>query len=1201
MSRGGPAGGGAWWAPLRRAAGEGGAGPPEGGRALALLAAAAAALLLLWLLLGPGGAALSLAAGAACGWRWAGGARRAPRRQQQQQPLRPRRDAAPCAKRTAAEGAANGGLRAGGPRCCPGRNSLALPPHFVLPPRRRYPIHQAQYGSLGTLPSICWDGYQRKNRLSTRHSNAVQSPVTVKIARPDSNIGRSPLLEQLSYPVSFSATLDNTLDPCAKEAVLSALKESRKRAMMEEEEEEENHPQGLPSGQESKRRRHGSGGSGQFLLEPLVANGVAASVVPKLGSLKRSLLSHGLDDVSSKRSRTSSISSVNSLCVGGIPSSIRNAIASSYSSSQGLAELWKRTGQSTSPLSSPASSRSQTPERPSKKARSLESSLVEEKVPQASGASTPAKADKEVQEEEAAETPVSRHSSLELCSSPGSSRKRKRRIQLLATRRPDHLFALPPPPQLGYSATSEDLDADKQVTLQRFNKVLEEKATADSAPEPPVETSSAPSALSFPLRPAQPLPVLTVVTAAVGTNPLLESLKKMQGEQSCSVQAAAVTEAAQSLTPAASLDLTTVPPATTPEAKPITLGVPVSLVAAAPSPAVTEPTSGVATASSSEPGQTPARPPSAPRPSVLEMLVSPPTSQPAAVAASAAPSPMPVLKPLFGSLAKSDGLAFSSSSSSSSTPVSAASSPAPAPGVVPTLGLPCGAPGSTFKPIFGAPPAPSTTVAPLAVATTTAAASFFTFKQSPQPAPAHRMPGSHPTSCASGFPGLLEAVVAAPGSSSAVTSITPASVSKPVFSFGLAMPAAPGGSTTAAAAAATTAAASAAQPFLFGSLPSTTTSGTAASAPIFQFGKAAAATATEPALSLGASPAFSQGPTSSTPGPAATTAAAATSFSIFGSGVPACLAPAATTQQPAPLTFGSCSTAFSAAFGTPSKPPPPYSAGASQLTVDVGAPEGRQAASKPGPGGPPSFGAHFSFAGSALQPSTQPAFGSTAQAPLGGSGLLASFGPKSTGQPAFGATTSVFSFGTATTSAAVPSFGANTQTTSSSGTGGSVFGGSAPSSFPFGAASQPATAAAGSAFGLGAATGGVSAGGPTGGFGFGSGQSGAAGAAPPFGSSLAQQPPLGSQNQGTPFAFSTTPEGKPAFGGAPTPTFGQGLPAPGGGTAGSSLSFGASIAPAFGGAATTFGPTTPAFSIGAGSKVGSRQRLQARRHNTRKK
>lgn len=57
------------------------------------------------------------------------------------------------------------------------------------------------------------------------------------------------------------------------------------------------------------------------------------------GSLKRGLASQCPDDCSNKRSRTSSLSSLNNTYTGGIPSSLRNAIASSYSSSRGLTQV----------------------------------------------------------------------------------------------------------------------------------------------------------------------------------------------------------------------------------------------------------------------------------------------------------------------------------------------------------------------------------------------------------------------------------------------------------------------------------------------------------------------------------------------------------------------------------------------------------------------------------------------------------------------------------------------------------------------------------------------------------------------------------------------------------------------------------------------------------------------------------------------
>ncbi|XP_054857161.1 nuclear envelope pore membrane protein POM 121-like [Eublepharis macularius] len=1056
-------------------------------------------------------------------------------------------------------------------------NHLTPPTHFAL--RRRYPIQQAQYATLGTLPSICWDSYRRKTRLTAHNSVMVQSPVTVKIARPDSNIGRSPMLEELASPLAFSPVPNNTLDPCAKETVLNALKESRKRNV----EDDDN---SFQSGQENKRRRRDSSGSGQSAFEPLVANGAPASLVPKPGSLKRSLISHSLDNCSSKRSRTSSLSSVNSLYVGGIPSSIRNAIASSYSSTRGLSQLWKKSGLSNSPLSSPASSRSQTPERPNKKARYPDSSLTEAESHRSS-TSTPVKANTEMQVEMNAETPVqNRRSSVHLQSSSGSGGKRKRKIQLLSARRGDH-FTLPPPPQLGYAITSEDLDAEKKAALQWFNKVLEDKT--DSTPSTSAETASPLNTPSSSLILAKPASVPLAVMAT-GTNSLLESLKKMQDGQSGAVQAdsCSAAQTPETTAPAVSLDLGSPVSMTPSEAKPsLTLSIPSSLAApssSAPQPASTM--SSLVSTSSSELGQTPSRPSSAPKPSILfGILTSPPASQPAPAAAAAAASSVsntaPVFKPIFGNMTKTDSPGFSAGSAS----VAVAASP----GTVPSSASPSVTPSSsTFKPIFGNVPPPAAAAPP---ATTTP--SFFAFKHTPQPAPG--LPATA-SSTSSGFPTVSESVVTMAMSSSATTSSTTVSMNTPVFSFGLGVPtSAPAPSTTTAVTAPSS------QSFLFGVPSSGAVASNATATPLFQFGKLA--TAAGPSNTL-ASSAFSQASASTAESGPSSATTAAMGFSIFSSGG----STAATTQAPSaappstqpPLTFGSGPSAFSGAFGTASKPPPPYTGDASQLTFEPTVPDGQQQqqqqlTTKP-TASPVSFGTPFNFSGSVAQPAAQPAFGSTTQTTFGGTGPLTSFGSKSTTQPAFGATTSIFSFGTATTSA-MSGFGSNTQTTNS-GTGGSVFGSSTVSPFTFGASNPPT--AAGSTFGIGtSAAAGSST--PMVGFSFG-GQSGTVGAATPFASSLAQNP-LGAQNQSAPFAFSIpgTPESKPAFGGTPTPTFGQSSPAPGGTTGGSNLPFGTPITPAFGGAGPTFGPPTPAFSIGAGSKTMSRQRLQARRQHPRKK
>ncbi|XP_069470877.1 nuclear envelope pore membrane protein POM 121C isoform X2 [Ambystoma mexicanum] len=343
---------------------------------------------------------------------------------------------------------------------------------FALTPRRRYPIQQTQYALLGAMPTVRWDGYQRKNVLTAKNSSVVHSPVTVKIAPPDSRIARSPVFEKLPSPV-LASDVNIVPDPCARETVLNALKASRKRVV----DEDYTHL----DGQENKRRRHDSSSSGQSAFESLLANGSPASLIPKPGILKRTLNSQCTDDNLTKRSRTSSISSLSNSGTTGIPTSVRNAITSSYSSTRGLVKTLKR-GQSTSPLSSPPLSRSQTPERPAKKNR-------EDASHQHSNASTPKSDGKEQQKEPT--LLVQKPNSLSLLTSPSSEGKRKRKMQLLALRRRDPL-TMPPPPQLGYSITAEDLDAEKKAALQYINKALEEE---------PIETASVSATNPAPSKP----------------------------------------------------------------------------------------------------------------------------------------------------------------------------------------------------------------------------------------------------------------------------------------------------------------------------------------------------------------------------------------------------------------------------------------------------------------------------------------------------------------------------------------------------------------------------------------------------------------------------------------------------------------------------------------------------------------------------
>ncbi|XP_043770931.1 nuclear envelope pore membrane protein POM 121C isoform X1 [Cervus elaphus] len=1024
------------------------------------------------------------------------------------------------------------------------RDCGTLSHRFVVTPRRRYPIQQAQYSLLGVLPTVCWNGCHKKTVLSARNSKMVCSPVTVRIAPPDSKLTRSPIPEQIINS-TLSSPSTSAPDPCAKETVLNALKERKKRTVEEED-------QIFADGQENKRRRHDSSGSGHSAFEPLLANGVPAAFVPKPGSLKRGLNSQNSDDHLNKRSRTSSVSSLTSSThTGGIPSSSRNAITSSYSSTRGLSQLWKRSGPSSSPFSSPASSRSQTPERPAKKIR-------EEELSHHSSSSTPLVTDKESQGEKVADpTTWKKQNSWNSPSTPGSSGQRKRKVQLLPSRRGDQL-TLPPPPQLGYSITAEDLDLEKKASLQWFNKVLEDKTDAASASvteaspvsqssftftSPDVGTASSPTSLQAP-----------------SANPLLESLKKMQnspGLPSLPEPAGVTTTVADSPpktpSPLASLSSSQsgAVPATSSDSRSTTA---VLGLTPASSPGPITDAAKSPSAETSAKSQALSTPPPSPKQSILFGMLSTPAANPPASVAPAVSSASPTFKPIFVAPPKSENGDPLPSSPSTVTAVASSSS---------TLPTTTSSPAPAFKPIFSSvgPPTSMPGLTPF-------------FKQTAPLAA---------TTSAPLFTGQATAT-------STVTSVSTASTStdsapKPAFSFGVS-------SVTSTLSSVTSTTASTSQPFLFGTPPTSGASFTPTGGSIFQFGKPPAMPASTSVTTFGQS-------LPSAPQTAPSSSSGSAGFSGFGSSL-STSAPA-TAGQPT-LTFSSSTApAFSLPFASGTKSPLASHPGANPQPT-FGAAEGQpQGAAKPAL--VPSFGSSFTFGNSAAPAPTappaptpaQPAFGSAAQPAFGGlKATPSAFGTASGTRPAFGSTTSVFSFGAATTSG----FGTTTQTTSS-GTSGSVFGGTTPSPFTFGG---PAAAAGSGAFGMSVATSGTSA--ASGAFGFAAGQSGTTGGTAPFGGGLSQNS-LGAPNQNTPFAFSvtSTPDSKPVFGGTSTPTFGQNTPAPGVGAAGGSLSFGASSTPAQGFVGVgPFGSAAPSFSIGAGSKTpGARQRLQARRQHTRKK
>ncbi|XP_033924584.1 nuclear envelope pore membrane protein POM 121 isoform X2 [Melopsittacus undulatus] len=1011
----------------------------------------------------------------------------------------------PPARRPYGKAAANGGPAAGAVRVespVSRRYCLEAPLPTV---RRRYPLPPDRSPGTVFLP-VRWDSQMPRGSPWARRPAPLRSPVTVKVA----GLAHSPALTQQILARNFQDK--SSPDPCAKETVLSAIKECRKRPLQQEDN------QALGSDHDNKRRRCGGSESGQLAIKTPEANGAPASLVPKPEAMKRDLDSHHSEEYSK-----SNFSSPSKTYTAGIPGSERNAIASSYSSSRGLPQV-KRRCLSVSPQSSTASSCCEMPEWPLKKGR--------EREMRHSKTCTPVKLDKAVQMEEAVErAEQKRQQSPSPPPSPGNGRPRKRSICLLVPWDNEPLV-LPPGPDPGYPITEEIIEEERKAAQQRLHRLLGQKE--DEVPSTTAEgmPMSGPLACTVTSPWAAPAPA--------GTSSLPDSLNRTQSSAAApmladSTGAAVVSQplssAAQLPAPALSLELRSLP-ATSADTKSV-LSTSALTVPGAPS--------STAAPAFTELGQTPSKPPSFPKPSILFGTPdTTPSNQLAMNAGTAVPTTTPVFKPIFG-----ESPASCAAVVSTTVTMSVSSGPSSTPSTT-----------TMFKPIFGS----------VITASSSANTSPFAFQPPLQPASGADLPAASTTTLA-GFTGLPNVIfTTAAMTATTESSFTDATI-KPVFSFGVNAPTSTGPTTSLTITTAT--ATSMSQPFQFGS-PATSAPSTeisfATPGSVLQFGKPTPATVTA-TTTIPGGPAFGQVPTNLMA--PATTAG----FSIFGGTTLSSSTPATTSQVT--LTFGSPASAFGSCAGAAASQP---------------------ATSQPA-AGPASFASTFSFGAPAAQLAAQPTFGSSAQPAFGPASTQSSFGTSST-QAAFGSTTSVFSFGTATSTTA--SFGSTTQTTSSSTTGSTIFG-TTPSPFTFGVTTQPGPST--SAFGVGTPA--LSSGSPAAAFSFGAGQSGAALAAAPFGSSLAQSA-LGAQSQSTPFAFTmpSTPSSKPVFGGTPAPTFGQSTPVPGAvGSGSSSLSFRTPSTPAsgFGGVGPSFGSSTPTFSIGAGSKAGARQRLQARRQHTRKK
>ncbi|XP_044077653.1 nuclear envelope pore membrane protein POM 121 isoform X2 [Siniperca chuatsi] len=936
---------------------------------------------------------------------------------------------------------------------------------FTITPQRHYPLQQPGVSSVGVLPPVKWDGFRKKNILSPRNSPAVLSPVTVKIARPDHH--SAPSLDHLSCAGLPRAPAD----PCSRESVLKVLKESRKRDVEDED-------RSFTTEQKSKRRRNDSGGSAHSAFGPLLPNGTPSQLVPKPGSLKRGMTSLAEESIM-KRSRTSSISSASGVhAPRGTPGTRRNPIQSSYSSSLGLSQWMKRSAPS-SPLSSPGSSRSQTPEGASKRPR--------EDDGQSPSSASSVRSDHTACDKAPVTFPkVPVTTSTD---STGSGGKRKRKIQLVSSHRDDHI-SLPPPPELGYTITAKDLDEEKKAGISKIQKVLETPAPEpEKSVSPPATTFTQPasstsstttttlssllaaplptvSSSAIPVINLDPSPSSSVSTAPVASNPLLEALKMKISTPASSTSAANTTTVSASTTPvqASGLNLKV---STTVDAPQLPPAYPVSSSAGVEQPsAFTQVLGQVSKASSSTPPVAGA--------GLFGMA-----SQTSTPTASSASNPATATAPASssGSVSTTNPLlvsgfkpifAVTTTSSATSTP----ESKPPVQNFTPIFG------STTAGAGFGQPPS-LTTTNPASTVSSSTSSMFGGSTSSTTVAP-------------SVFPGLINTPTTKPAAQLAVkslfgnwsapstTSTSSASVQAPntgsTFQFGTA-------TTTTAAAAAPTAATttSSNSTFAFGA---TQPDPQTANQKVFSFGQAAPTQNTTTASFGG----FAMANTASTT-VAATTQSTFNIFqapaaqSTFGSsaapskpftfGNSGASSTPASNPAPPPFSFGTVAVTTAASFGTPAKP----TFGASSTGFAFGGTTAPSAA----PSAAPSFGAApqtqssssatFTFGSAAPQqaPSgpAQPApsgfnFGAGMPCPQFGTPVSNNpapqmggfnFGAAATDKPAFG--TSTPSFGQSAAAGPIP-FGS--PGTPVQGFNAVPFGSPATPSFSIGAGSKPSGA-----------------------------------------------------------------------------------------------------------------------------------------------
>ncbi|XP_005376054.2 PREDICTED: nuclear envelope pore membrane protein POM 121-like [Chinchilla lanigera] len=345
------------------------------------------------------------------------------------------------------------------PVASPGRRRRRR--RLIVVHRQRSPVRKARCLLLGVFPRAS----SRKRTTPALPFSSARMPCPSAILSLASARGRLTLCLALEPSVLTQCTSRTGLFsvPKAKQFRLRALEDSSPDRAKEEKDLASLGDSGkgftiqgkgnaVPERREDPRRRSDGNESSQSAFRRLVVNGVLSSFLPRPGPLKRDFCYQ-----SSVRSlMTKSQSCFLSSC------SKRNAITSSYSSTQGFPLQPRRNGTGPAGRPSPGSSHFLVP---AKKAT--------EEVHQAS-TSASVVPQRKSQHEKVTDAQSSHQQNLKGCSNPSDlSRPPKRKILLLSCRRKDPVI-LPPPPQLAYQVTAEEIDLEKRAAIQWINKVLKD-------------------------------------------------------------------------------------------------------------------------------------------------------------------------------------------------------------------------------------------------------------------------------------------------------------------------------------------------------------------------------------------------------------------------------------------------------------------------------------------------------------------------------------------------------------------------------------------------------------------------------------------------------------------------------------------------------------------------------------------------------